>query len=564
MSSQANTNPNDRVDPNAVYRIPQRANPPAGSHLRYVPGAPGWQQTTRPTASNIMDTGRVPDSDQNRTGLNPMISNPIGTELNPMATNPIGTGLNPMASNRIGTGLNPLAHSWTGTNTNTWQSQVTLNSPTQHTSHRGVNITNTQDQSVIQARTRQAAITAAEFHNRQNQPFPGSTLRPRSPGYVNPELVAQLESAQIATEQTRSERLDSTNHLFARGFISPEIATEQWRRQRTDPNQTDTGPPNTRNPYAYMNEMQERQKLAAKERHAAMVARQHQMGQGQNQMGAWQSQMGAGQSQMGTGQSQMGQGPTSPMSARVWNDPQIEEREHGAVANVSGYQGVPGEPHLESKVWVNPEYSERDNWARMQENLKKSGMDKSPFVPKTFGEYLEHRAAMTEAAARDETRKLNVKKAEKEGPQVPIAPAMMGKKFGDNRGAVTSMETIWSPDWKPTTAHPQAKWPVQAEMKEEGDERHTSGFGRFPALPRVPGNETVGHKVRSLINPYELDKVAQLQQPAYENDIPEPVDMDEQKWLLGDLLDHIDQFGDDPKPEEEAKGKEKEKEEKEV
>lgn len=278
-------------------------------------------------------------------------------------------------------------------------------------------------------------------------------------------------------------------------------------------------------------------------------------------MGAGESQMGTEQSQMGTGHSQIGQGPTSPMSARVWNDPQNEEREHGAVANVSGYQGVPGEPHLESKVWVNPEYSERDNWVRMQENLKRSGMDKSPFVPKTFGEYLEHRAAMAEAAARDETRKLNIKKAEKEGPQVPIAPAMMGKKFGDNRGAGTSMETIWAPDWKPTTAHPQAKWPVPAEMKEEGDERHTSGFGRFPALPRVPGNETVGHKVRSLINPYELDKVAQLQQPAYENDIPEPVDMDEQKWLLGDLLDHIDQFGDDPKPEEEeAKGKEKEKE----
>lgn len=44
-------------------------------------------------------------------------------------------------------------------------------------------------------------------------------------------------------------------------------------------------------------------------------------------------------------------------------------------------------------------------------------------------------------------------------------------------------------------------------MREEGDERHTSQFGRFLALPRNPGNETVTYKQRSVVRQHHFDRV---------------------------------------------------------
>ena len=363
---------------------------------------------------------------------------------------------------------------------------------------------------------------------RDIRPLPGSTLRPRTPGYVNPDMVAQIQGRMSG----------ATNQLFNQGLISPEVAVEQVERESSGQHQIDPERSSFPNPYAAMNEKTEIEKMMAREAQAKLSPRQ----------------------------TQIGSGPVSPTSNRVWVSPENAERERQkmAAAKASAYHEVPGEPHLSANIWVNPDNSIRDEWLRVQQNLKKTGMFKSPVVPHNFGEYLEHRAVKVEADAREQASKIAKLEAQKAGSRVRIAPAMGGKIFGDNRGAVTSEETIWTPDWKETQAHPQAKWPTYSEMKEEGDERHTSHFGRFLALPRVPGNETVGHKMRSLVNHYPLDQVAELPQPAYENDIPEPVDEAEQLSFVKDLIDHIDQFGDDPKPgEEEGKGKEKEEKEKE-
>ena len=493
QTPRANITPNALLGATSPYRIPQRTSGPSSEGLT---DARIHQNQATPglMAHNNSETRRNPSSDQTRTELNPM------------------------------------AQTWTGPST-TQNQQVPILAAQSSSQRRGGHVGDTQSQRISSANVHHSALIAANLHNRRNQTLPGSTLRPSSPGYVNPDIVAQMAR----------EMSEPTNYLFSRGLVSPEVAAEQQARDKSEETSGQshiiTGPMSSRNPHAWVNELTERQKLAERERRAAANT-------------AWR---------------QMNAGTISPTSTRVWvnpqnpQNPQNVEHEQRAAPNVSGYHEVPGEPHLHSNVWVNPEYSERDNWAKVQENLKRMNLDRSPFVPHNYGEYLKHRADIAEAAAREQARKVALKTAEKEQPQVPIAPAMMGKKFGDNRGAVTSMETIWTPDWKPTEAHPQAKWPIPAEMKEEGDERHTSGFGRFPALPRVPGNETVGHKMRSLIVPYPLDRVAELQRPALENDVPEPVDEAEQRYLLGGLAEHIEQFGDDPKPEEEeAKSKEKE------
>lgn len=476
-------------------------------------------------ATNIRDYHFIPTRSQRsytttNTGpdLNPVYQTPVRRLEGSMAHNSAGTWPNPH-SDQTRTGLNPMAQSWTGPTTGPNQalsSQASL----PRSQPRG-DISYPWNKTVSAGTLHRNVGSAANPQNHRTQNLPGSTLRPSSPGYVSKEMVDKL--TREVSEPTRS--------LFARGLVSQEVATEQWMRENSGQNQTVTSPMTSRNPRAWANEMTEREKLAERERRAGFPT-----------------------------DCQIGPGPVSPTSTRVWVNPENVEHERHGAAYGGGNQDVPGESRLHSKTWVNPEYSERDNWATTQQGLKKMNLDRSPFVPHTYGEYLNHRTGITEAAAREETRKLKLKQAEREGPQVRIRPAMMGKTFDDNRGTVTAMETIWTPNYKPTQAHPQAKWPIAAEMKEEGDERYTSGFGRFPALPRVPGNETVGHKMRSVVNSYYIDRVSALPQPALENDVPEPVDEAEMRWLLGGLAEHIEEFGDDPKPEGEAQGKEKEKE----
>ena len=90
---------------------------------------------------------------------------------------------------------------------------------------------------------------------------------------------------------------------------------------------------------------------------------------------------------------------------------------------------------------------------------------------------------------------------------VKIEQAMEGKDYHDGRGTVLAHPSVWSPWYQPTEERPEALWPCLEEMKEEGDERHTSAFGRFPALPRVPGNPTVVWKVKPVIPALPFDEV---------------------------------------------------------
>lgn len=200
--------------------------------------------------------------------------------------------------------------------------------------------------------------------------------------------------------------------------------------------------------------------------------------------------------------------------------------------------------HTNSKSWVAPKMAEQEKFAVVHENLTRMEfIPRSPFVPRTMNEWLAHRVAFGEDIRRAEVKKLADREAAYESGlgsgRVRIGPAFGGKQFHDNRSPVLSMETIWTPWYHPTEEHPQANWPSPEEMKEEGDERNTSGFGRFPALPRVPGNETVVWKQKNVITAYPFDKVWEL--PKLETETEEPMD-DElaMEELIGeDLLEHL-------------------------
>ncbi len=131
-------------------------------------------------------------------------------------------------------------------------------------------------------------------------------------------------------------------------------------------------------------------------------------------------------------------------------------------------------------------------------------------------------------------RKANIKAGLVHG----IGPAFGGKIFDWSRGAVLSQKTIWSVWYQPPEDYPSAPWPSMEEMKEEGDERNTSGYKRFPALPRVPGNETVVWKQKAMIDPYPLDQVWEL--PTAESIKTPCVDETASELLGHDLLKAID------------------------
>lgn len=220
-------------------------------------------------------------------------------------------------------------------------------------------------------------------------------------------------------------------------------------------------------------------------------------------------------------------------------------------------QGTPSQPsqpvsHTQSLTWkrsanngvenhpVTPEFTA---WTKVEQDLLRMGLIKripgkaesgSFVVPRSFEQWLQFRADRAEEALAENAEKVRRKSSEAkvaeqlwgsysddnirhslgvdQGPKkrVKIESAMGGRKYRDGRSAVLSHPTMWSTWYQPTEIHPEAPWPCLEEMKEEGDERHTSSFGRFPALPRTPGNPTVVWKVKPVIPALPFDEVWKL------------------------------------------------------
>ena len=197
------------------------------------------------------------------------------------------------------------------------------------------------------------------------------------------------------------------------------------------------------------------------------------------------------------------------------------------------------------KTWISPMIAEYERWQVVKNNLKSMELIlRSPFVPRTFPEWLGHRCEMEEINVKELCRKIKGSEAVAAlgKDRDRVNDTFGGKKFDDGNSSVLAWKTIWTPWNESDFGDLQASWPCYQEMKEEGDERNTSGFGRFPALPRAKTNETVNYKHRAVIVANPFDRVWPVP-PAemVDEGVGDTDDMIAEALLGRDLLSAIDE-----------------------
>ena len=205
--------------------------------------------------------------------------------------------------------------------------------------------------------------------------------------------------------------------------------------------------------------------------------------------------------------------------------------------------------HTNSRTWTSDsdKTAEKKRWELVEGSLKRMNLSRSSVVPNTLQEWVAHQRARTEAKIEHEQRKLKDMKPLHRDARLPppsrpvkIGPAFRGKMFKHkNYGSVLVCESVWARMYEPPAERPNPPWPCGEEMKEEGDERNTSGFRRFLALPRVPGNDTVQYKLKAIQTFLPFDTIWKL--PTKEsveaaNEKTSPEEFEKMEGYLGRAL----------------------------
>ena len=188
----------------------------------------------------------------------------------------------------------------------------------------------------------------------------------------------------------------------------------------------------------------------------------------------------------------------------------------------------------------------------MEDSLERMNLLRSSVVPKTLKDWLAHQCDRTDAKKEREQRRLEGMNLSLRDPRLPppgrpvkIGPAFRGRAFEHkNYSSVLVFPSVWARMYEAPVERPDPLWPCVEEMKEEGDERNTSGFRRFPALPRVPGNDTVQYKLKAIQPFLTFDTIWELPtkesiEAANEKYSPEET-KEMEGYLGGSLLDALD------------------------
>ncbi|PNY29281.1 Uncharacterized protein TCAP_00804 [Tolypocladium capitatum] len=157
---------------------------------------------------------------------------------------------------------------------------------------------------------------------------------------------------------------------------------------------------------------------------------------------------------------------------------------------------APAEPGAwsQSKRWMSEEAKGRMLFARMMNNLRHIGADKSPAIPRTLTELAAFRAAVAEAKRRElkrvvgqrleelERRK-DLTEEELELVDVKIEKLFWGKRLNDQFSPVLACRSCFN-DPVPDEYELRVDWPSLAELKEEGEYRG-GRYRRYFPLPRL-------------------------------------------------------------------------------
>lgn len=213
--------------------------------------------------------------------------------------------------------------------------------------------------------------------------------------------------------------------------------------------------------------------------------------------------------------------------------------------------------HTNSRTWTNKLVVEKERWQRVEDSLGRMNLLRSSVVPKTLKDWLAHQRGRTDAKREREQRKLDDMNRSLRDPRLPsagrpvkIGPAFRGRAFEHkNYCSVLVFPSVWARMYEPPAERLDPLWPCTEEMKEEGDERNTSGFRRFPALPRVPGNDTVQYKLKAIQPFLPFDAIWELptkQSVEATNKKPSPEETGKMEAYLGrSLLDALDCITED-------------------
>ncbi|KAI0011654.1 hypothetical protein F4779DRAFT_636210 [Xylariaceae sp. FL0662B] len=280
--------------------------------------------------------------------------------------------------------------------------------------------------------------------------------------------------------------------------------------------------------------------------------------------------------------------------SRTWYE--TESSDHCTKTSMTGptnisdrYQALyyPGKVGWSSsETWISAEEQERARWEKIKATMHHTGMNKSPFVPKTFKEYLELKSATTDAQQRATQQKLDERQREAEQTeqflaeggepeqlpvQVQIPKKLRAISEWDGLTAVSARNSIWT---QACLDEAHVDWPTLQEYKAEGDQRARGHYGRYLPLPRLrrldakyahlatgpnpvptqgPGvpreyRRVAGFAVNPVYDGITTEETAELEEP------PQQLRMEGLNGITRGLIEDIDAYGDDDEHDDGGEG----------
>ncbi|KAI1498238.1 hypothetical protein F5X99DRAFT_339064 [Biscogniauxia marginata] len=164
---------------------------------------------------------------------------------------------------------------------------------------------------------------------------------------------------------------------------------------------------------------------------------------------------------------------------------------------LNGYERViyPEVGWSSSRIWISGEERERIHYEKIQTDLHRSGAEQSSFIPRTFREFLKHKAAVAAAKKRALEEDLGQLELDLErfrrvarygnpleqlNVPVQMSPKLVAYSERDGLTVIGGRPSMWTTYYLNLR---RVHWPTRQDFKVDGDERAERGSGRLFPLP---------------------------------------------------------------------------------